>query len=99
MQTKSDSVATSLLAGVAHDTLYQLVFVGGPFGGRVETSQAFPAPRVKLCSGTVEECGTQAGAATTDRRAQYRLMSTRVRLTQPSLIVECRYKYRGTAAS
>ncbi len=78
----------------AQDSLYRLVFVGGPFDGHETQSALLPDEYFQLRPGPAP-CKTETGLATTSRLAQYRLVKSKLVICSQDPVVLCRFEYCG----
>jgi hypothetical protein len=78
------------------DTLYRLIFIGGPFDGHEADWQVLPEACVKLYSAEAAKRATKSGLTTAPRGVLYELKSSKLCSPGPAPFVLLRYTYRET---
>ena len=86
------------LAVPVPDSLYRLVFVGGPFDGHEAQSAFLPDEFFQLGSGVATR-NREAQPPGTPRLVQYRLTKSKLAMCSHEPIVLCRFEYCGTVPS
>ena len=99
MRLLTNNVQSAPIGPRPDDSLYQLVFLGGPFDGGTVHACNLPERFVELLAGPATGCGTRTGSRIVPRAARYQLRSTHLRMVGRQPVVTCRYEYRGTVVA